>query len=236
MSCFRRLSLVAISVFVSCGLIAAETANKAQAAKQEAFNMQALPKAFSCPAPSASGDVSLRIGIDTKGNVSDVKMLSGPENLIHAAEACAKTWKFENPPPAPVTKTVVLRYESRDCPAAESQRGELQYSWGLRNRSNLVLAYIDGEQPPPPPYPDEERKAGIAGKMILSVSLNSDGTVKELHVLRGLSPLLDKSVMDRLRPLKFRLLEGVSEMNLQDLQFQIVFHATCVVPVVYNAE
>jgi hypothetical protein len=122
-----RLSLLAIPVCLLCGLAPAQTANQARAAKQEDF-AQALPKAFTCSSPTDFGDVSLRIVIDTTGDVSEVKALSGPEQLIPAAEACAKKWKYENPPAARVTKTVVLRYESRDCPAAESQRGELEYS------------------------------------------------------------------------------------------------------------
>jgi hypothetical protein len=182
------------------------------------------------------GDVSLRIVVDAKGNVSEAKALSGAAQLASAAEACSRTWKFDNPPSAAETKTVVVRYSSKDCPAAESQRGELQYSWGLRDRNNLELAFIEGEQPPPPPYPEEERKAGKVGLVLLSVSLNVDGTVKEMHISHGLSPALDNGVMDRLRPVKFKTLDGVSEVHLQGLLFQIIFHATCTVPSVYNID
>jgi TonB family protein len=232
----RRLALVAIPVCLWCGLTSAQTGNDAQAARQENLAKRALPKTFTCPSQSLLGDVSLRIVIDTKGNVSEVKALSGPEKLIPGAEACAKTWKYEKPPSAPATRTVLIRYETRDCPGAESQRGELQFSWGLRNQANFVLAYIEGEQPAPPLYPEEERKAGKVGGMALSVGLNPDGTVKDVHVLRGLSPRLDNEMMDRLRPLKFKVLDGVSEQQLQGLLFQIIFHATCPVQNVYNAD
>jgi TonB family protein len=232
----RRLSLVAIPVFLFCNLASAQTGTEAHAEKQENFDNQALPKAFACPSPSQMGDVSLRIVVDPKGNVSEAKALNGPEKLIPAAEACAKSWKYENPLSAPVTKNVIIRYDTKDCPAAESQRGDLQFSWGLRDRTNLVIAYVEGAEPPPPPYPEEERKAGKVGRMALSVSLNADGTVKEVHILQGLSPRLDKGVMDRLRPLKFKAIEGVSEAQLQGLFFQIIFHATCLEPAVYNME
>jgi TonB family protein len=106
----------------------------------------------------------------------------------------------------------------------------------LRNSFNLVLAYVEGEQPPPLPYPEEERKAGRVGRMVLSVSLNADGSVKEIHVARGLSPRLDKAMVDRLRPLKFKPVNGLSKTQLQDLLFQIVFHATCSVPIVNNLD
>jgi TonB family protein len=230
MSFFRRLVLTAIPVYLLCSLASAQTANEVQDARQVAVTNPLAPKVFSCPSPSVAGDVPVRIVIDAEGNVSEANALKGPESLITAAEACAKTWKYERPASAPVTTTVVLRYQSQDCPAAKSQQGQLQYSWGLRNSSNLELAYIDGEQPPPPPYPDDIRTAGIAGRMALSVSLNADGTVKEVHVVQSLSPELDKAVMDQLRPLKFKLLDGVSAVQLQGLIFQIVFHATCTVP------
>jgi len=229
-----RFSLLAIAFSLSCSLAAAQTGNDVQNATQEVFAHQTLPRAFSCPAPSGTGDVPLRIVIDPKGNVSEAKALGGTENRVSAAVACAKTWKYENPQSAPIAKTVVLRYESKDCSAAESQHGEAQYSWNLRNQSNLELAYIEGEQPPAPPYPEEERKAGIAGKLVLSVSLNADGTVKDLKVAKGLSPRLDKEVTDKLRSLKFKVLDGVSEMQLQDLFFQIIFHATCITPKIIN--
>ena len=234
MSFFRRFSLAVIPVFLLCGPALGQTGNEAPAAKQENFVNQALPKAFGCPSPSGLGNVSLRIVVDTKGNVSEVKALNGPEKLIPAAEACARTWKFENPPSAPATKTVLLGYESRDCPAAESQRGELQFSWGLRDRFNHAVAYVQGEEPPSPLYPGEERKAGIAGLMLLSVPVNTEGSVKEVRVMQGLSPRLDKEVMDQLRTLKFKVVDGVSQVQLADARFQIVFHATCAVQTVSN--
>jgi TonB family protein len=230
----RRFSLATISVYLFCSLAAAQTDNEARAAKQENFASQALPKAFTCPRPSVLGNVSLQIVIDTKGNVSEAKALDGPEELMPAAEACAKTWKYENPPSAPVLKNVLIRYESKDCPGSESQRGELQYSWGLRDRYNHLLAFVEGAEPPPLLYPDAERKAGIAGSLVLSVPLNADGSVKEIRVMKGLSPTLDKAVMDRLRALKFKLVDGVSEMQLADARFQIIFHATCLVETVSN--
>jgi TonB family protein len=231
---FRQLSLLGISVCLLHGLAFAQTGKEAQAEKQETFSNQSLPKAFACPMPSVFGNVALRVVIDAKGTVSEAKALGGPEGLFALAEACARTWKYENPPSAPATKTVLLRYEWRDCPAAESQRGELQFSWGLRDRFNHPVAYIQGQKPPSPVYPDEDRKAGIAGAMVLSVPLNADGSVKDIRVMRGLSLSLDKAVMDQLRPLKFKIADGTSETQLEDARFQIVFHATCAVQIVSN--
>lgn len=56
-----------------------------------------------------------------------------------------------------------------------------------------MIAVVDEVDLPQPLYPDEERKAGIAGKMGLSLTLNPDGHVKEIHVVNSLSPSLDKN-------------------------------------------
>jgi TonB family protein len=236
MNFYRQFLRIAIPVLFLCNSVTAQSGNGAKAENQDNHPGRDLPKTFACPPAASMGDVSLRIVVDTKGNVAEVKALDGPEKLIPSAEACAKTWKYDNAPAAPVTKNVLIRYDSRDCRAAESQRGELQYSWGLRDRNNLVLGFVDGEEPPPLPYPEEERKAGAVGRMLLSVSLNMDGTVKDVHVLQGLTPRLNEAVMGRLRPLKFKLLEGVSEVQLQQLVFQANFHATCPVQTVMDIE
>lgn len=233
MSFIHRVILTTIPGFLFCGFGAVRIAN-AQAAIHDEPATAALPKAFSCPAPSTLGDVPLRIVIDANGGVSSAKALHGPQTLVPAAESCAKTWKFDRLPSAPLTETVLLRYQTKDCPARDSEHGELQYSWGLRDRSNLVLAYVEGQQPPAPPYPEEERKAGIAGRMAVLVSLNADGTVKDARVVQGLSPAMDKGVVDELRSIKFKLLDGVSEMQVQGLLFQAAFHATCTVPAALN--
>jgi TonB family protein len=236
MNFYSQHLLIAISVLFLCNSATAQTGNAAKTESHQSRSSQDLPKTFSCPPAASLGDVSLRIVVDAKGNVTDVKALNGPEKLIPSAEACAKTWKYNDASAATATKNVLVRYDSKDCPAAESQHGELQYSWGLRDRNNLVLGFVDGEDPPPLPYPEEERKAGAVGRMLLSLSLNMDGTVKDVHVLQGLTPRLNDAVMARLRPLKFKLLEGVREAQLQRLVFQVNFHATCPVQTVMDIE
>jgi TonB family protein len=208
-------------------LVSAHSGTESQPAKQaDAANLD-FPKVFACRAPQGTGVVSLRIVIDSKGSVSQVKALSGSEQFFTAAEACAKTWKYEHPPAAPVSKTVYVSFYAKECPGPESQRGEIQWSWGLWDKSGNGVAYIDGAGPAPPAYPEEQRKAGIAGRMVLSVSLNSDGSVKEIRVARGLSPVLNKTVIDWLRPVKFKVLD--SKSDLQNLRFQIDFHASCAI-------
>jgi len=186
-----------------------------------------VPKISQCPRVRGEGKVTLSITVDAYGNVSQAIALSGPEELVAAALACAKSWKYEPPVSAPLTKTVSISYGSRDCSGTESERGETESRWVLMDESGKVAAVIDGQEPPAPPYPVEERKAGAAGKMVLSVRLNEDGSVEETHVVQTVSPGLDQAAMDRLRPLKFRSPGVNSQLPSGYLYFHVRYRATC---------
>jgi TonB family protein len=186
------------------------------------------------PGTRVQGKVTLRIVVDAKGDVSEAKALSGPEELIPPALAWVQKWQYEPPAPAPVTRIVEISYGSRDCPGAISERGEMKWSWYLRDKDGKMIAVIDDVNPPQPLYPDEERKAGIAGKMVLSLTLNPDGHVNEIHVVNSLSTSLDKTMVDMVRPLKFKRClseplcsDGNSSVSLEDLRLEFVFRATC---------
>jgi TonB family protein len=238
---FSRLIIpLAISLFLTFGLPAARPQNEPHATKQETLVNQVVPlKDLHIPlAPSpgtpVQGKVTLRIVVDANGYVSQARALSGPEELVPAALAYVKTWQYEPPASAPVTKIVEISYGSRDCPGASSERGEMTWSWYLRDKDGKMIAVIDDVNPPQPLYPDEERKAGVAGKMVLSLTLNPDGHVKEIHVVNSLSPRLDKTMVDMVRPLKFKRCvseplcsDGNSSASLEDLRLEFVFRATC---------
>jgi len=236
----RLVTPLAIVVFLIFGLPSARPQNEPQATKQETVATQAAPlkerhiPRTPGPGTRVQGKVTLRIVVDAKGNVSEAKALSGPEELIPPALAWVQKWQYEPPAPAPVTRIVEISYGSRDCPGAISERGEMTWSWYLRDKDGKMIAAIDDVNPPQPPYPDEERKAGIAGKMVLSLTLNPDGHVKEIHVVNSLSRSLDKTMLDMVRPLKFKRClsepqcsDGNLNASLEDLRLEFVFRATC---------
>ncbi len=238
---FSRLVIpLATSVFLTFGLPTAQPQNDPQAEKQEAVANQAAPlKERHIPPPlgpaaRVPGKVTLRILVDAKGNVSEARALSGPEELVPSALAWVRKWQYEPPASAPVARIVEISYGSRDCPGAISERGEMTWSWYLCDKDGKMIAVIDDVDPPQPLYPDEERKAGIAGKMVLSLTLNPDGHVKEIHVVNSLSPSLDKTMLDMVRPLRFKRClsepqcsDENSNASLEDLRLEFVFRATC---------
>lgn len=174
------------------------------------------------------GKVKLRIVVDAKGNVSEVKALSGPKALFEAAIASVKQWQYEPPLSPPAVETVEVSYGfPRKCPGAISDTGGVETRGALFNKRGKMIAAPDGDDYPLPPYPDEERKAGVAGKMVLAISLNPDGRVKGARIVKSLSPGLDKAAIDTVRTWKFKLIDPNAKIPLGELQLGFVFEATC---------
>lgn len=173
------------------------------------------------------GKVVLSIVVDAKGRVSSVKPLSGPPELIQSALDNAKQWRFEPPAHAPVVTTAEVGYGySQECPGSVSDQGEVMGSERLLNKQGKVVAAPVGDGFALPPYFEEDRKAGIAGKMLLSVSLEASGKVREVHVVRSLSPHLDKAAVETVRTWKFKLVDPDARAP-EDLQLEISYRSTC---------
>ena len=146
----------AILLLLTCSLCAAQTQDEAQAAKQETVaNQQAPLKERHIPLPpgpgtSVQGKVTLRIVVDAEGNVSEARALSGSQELVPSALAWVRKWQYEPPASAPVTKIVEISYGSRDCPGAISERGEMTWSWYLRDKDGKIhlVETINGKMAP----------------------------------------------------------------------------------------
>jgi TonB family protein len=97
----------------------------------------------------------------------------------------------------------------------------------LLDKNGRLAAVVDDAYVHLPPYPETERKAGVAGSMILSISLGPDGYVKEIHAAKSLSPTLDEAAIDAVRSWRFKKVEGNPENSLEDLRLRFDFRATC---------
>lgn len=174
------------------------------------------------------GKVTLRIIVDERGKVSEAKVLSGPTELQSAALESVRMWQYEPPASGPVTETVEISYGfPKECPGPVSDQGDVEGSWRLRDLNGKVVAVADNDDAPPPRYLEEERKSGVAGELVLSVSLSSDGYVKEIRVIRSPSPALDERTADAVLTMRFRRIEADSAEPLDDLRLQFTFRATC---------
>lgn len=163
------------------------------------------------------------------------KALSGPKELFPAALASVKMWQYQPPASAPVVTTVEIGYGvPKECPGRISDMGGVVGSGRLLDKNGKLIAVVDNDDYPLPHYPVEERMAGVAGKMVLSVTLKRNGHVKEIHVVKSLSPGLDKAAIDLVRGWKFK---GCRDQPLcgdtdssapwNDLRLQFDFSALC---------
>src|SRR5258706_16023884 len=106
-----QFSRVLIPVAISQLIIGLPAQTQNKGAQENAATRDAPPKAISTPDPpypeearkkGIEGKVTLLIVIDVKGKVSQVKALSGPEELVPAAVASVKMWQFEPRASGPV--------------------------------------------------------------------------------------------------------------------------------------
>jgi len=234
----RSAKCSAIALLLLPSLSAAPTQDKGSGPTQEAdVSQNESLKAISTPMAIYPGEAAIK-GIegrgmlsmvaDAKGNVSEATALSGPAELIPTAIAAVRKWKFEPPAHPPVTKAVEISFSfPKECPGPGSDAGEVEGSGRLFNQNGQLVAVVDADDYPLPPYPEAERKAGITGKMVLSITLNSDGTVKKIAVIKSLSPSLDNAAANTVRPLKFRRVDSNPAASLRDLRLQFAFRAVC---------
>jgi len=92
-------------------------------------------------------------------------------------------WQFE-PATAPITKTVEIEYGfPKECPGPISESGEVAGSGRLTDKSGNLVAVVDDNEYSfsLPPYPETERKAGVAGNMVLALPSVRMAIVKEIH-------------------------------------------------------
>ena len=232
---FSRV-LIPVAIFHSLiGLSATQTQNKSTAT-QENTAQAIAPKAISTPDPpypeeafkkGIEGKVTLLIVIDVNGKVSQAKALSGASELVPSTVAAVKMWQFE-PATAPVTRVVEIEYGfPKECPGPISTMGEVTGSGRLLDKGGRLVAVAEDEYLHLPPYPETERKAGVAGNMVLAITLGKDGRVKEIHAVKSLSPTLDEAAIDAVRSWRFKKVEGNPGNSLEDLQLRFEFRATC---------
>lgn len=124
------------------------------------------------------GTVVLEATADIEGKVQAVKVLKGVDVLNQAAMDAVKQWTYEpmmiGGKPKPVVFTVTVRFSLKDKgPKAGAEEGT----------EPKVLKKVA------PVYPEEARKQGLDGEVIVEATIDEVGKVKEVKVLRGVDGL-----------------------------------------------
>lgn len=144
------------------------------------------------------GLVIMSIKTDESGNVQDTLILRSPnEPLAAAAVEAVKQWKYEplvlEGKPRKVVFTVNVRFKlhpgERDINAGAIVVGD-------DVPAPKLLKRVD------PVYPEEARKNGVQGVVILNVRSNEEGRVSQVEVLKSI-PELDQAAVDAVKQWRY---------------------------------
>lgn len=204
-----------------------ETA-QTQTATLKAIRTPTVPYPEEALKKDVMGKVTLKLVVNGAGKVSDAKALSGPPELFEAAIESAKQWQFEPPAHAPAeTLAEVIYTHDAPCPGPSSEIGIVALSTRLKSARGTVIDARNELDPPSPYFNDEDRKAGIAGEMILMLTINRKGKVTKVRVVKSLSPRLDKGAARTMREWKFKLNDGSPAGLPYEFQVRILYIPSC---------
>ncbi|MGH9450894.1 MAG: TonB family protein, partial [Terriglobia bacterium] len=156
------------------------------------------------------GTVRLEVLISKKGDVTEVRLISGPSALVKSAENAVKQWRYAPSPLLPARTRIEIHYTLADLPAHQSSVGSS--STGAKNYKFRTTAYMgraDGRPPklvhaPDPPYTPEAHKAKLSGDVVLSVVVSDKGSLMSAkEVSKPLGKGLDESALKTVRTWKF---------------------------------
>jgi len=175
------------------------------------------------------GTVIMEIVVDSGGKVSNAKALSGPPELFEAALENIKQWQFEPPADAPVVTTWRISYGfPKPCPAATSDMGVVIADGRLLNKDGKVVGTGGNDKDELQPYYfEKDRKAGISGEMVLSLSFDDQDKLKEIHVVKSLSPHLDEQALETIRAWTFHLKDAGLGDARKDLRLKFRYEGYC---------
>jgi len=175
------------------------------------------------------GKVQLILTVDAQGRVSDATILSGPPELYQSALDNVKQWQFAPPTLAPAkTKAEIVYFHLHPCPGPISTMGSVFASGRLTNAKGTIVDVLNDPDWPLPPYFAEDRENGVAGDMVLSVTIDARGKAKKVEVVNSLSPHLDKAAVKTIRAWRFKLRDGSSGSLPDTFPLHITFQPECV--------
>ncbi|HEY4776511.1 MAG TPA: energy transducer TonB [Candidatus Acidoferrales bacterium] len=232
------LLILTIAVLAMCSLSAAQAASDSERQKQDVsadrIDQLKLIRSPVAPYPDEAqkknieGTVNVVFEVDADGHVSGVKAASGPPELFQAAIDSVKMWEYEAPNNAPVATSAKISFgHPRECPGSVSDSAYVSVSEPLRSDRGTVVNFIDDNDQILPPYFPKDRKAGIAGEMILSITVNAHGKVTRVRVIQSLSPHLDRAAAKRVRTWNFKLIERNTGSLPDKFQLHIFYKAMC---------
>lgn len=133
-----------------------------------------------------SGKVVLEVVVETSGEVSLARVVNGHRLLNQAAIDAAKQWRFSNTYDDAVTIQLTFMFGDEEIlvPATDEKQGV--------QPTRKVEAV----------YPDEAKRKGVQGEVVVAITINEKGDVTEAHAESG-EPLLRSAAVDAARQFQF---------------------------------
>lgn len=146
---------------------------------------------------------------DTEGNVLDVEILKGKHEVLNQAAAEAvKQWKYEPFIVDGKAKAVIFTVSCRFSLDPEKKRKVTVKSAEAGDKTSAPVYAIGDIKGPrliksvEPTYPDEAKKNGIEGVVIIEATTDDKGDVIDTKILRSV-PGLDEAAVEALKQWKY---------------------------------
>jgi TonB family protein len=134
----------------------------------------------------ATGNVELAVTVAPDGHVADVRVVAGHPMLQNAAKDAVKQWMY-NEQPVETRTTVTLNFAGT---------GTSPNSGGTIQQAVLISRKE-------PVYPQEAKRAGAHGAVVLNATIDKTGHVSAVRVVSG-DPLLAQAAEDAVRQWIYR--------------------------------
>ncbi len=145
------------------------------------------------------GLVTLRVTINKDGSVNDIRVLSGHPQLVKPALEAVQQWRYAPSEKAVITDVTINFTLAKGGGAAPAQQAPRETPSLAKTAPKLVTKVN-------PIYPSEAKKAGIQGIVVLRATIERDGSVSKLEVLRG-NPQLVKAAIEAVQKWRYAPVE-----------------------------
>lgn len=188
-----------------------QTAEAEQEKKQEVKVVHRVEPVYPGEArrTGIQGKVVVAATIETTGEVSDARAVSGHRLLNQAAIDAMKKWRFSNTYDGPVTLEITFEFHESTPTDDSSRTPDSKSPDGVVKLVHRVDAV----------YPEEARRAGVQGEVIVDIAIDEKGAVIEARVKSG-PDALRQAAVDAVR--QFRFSNAVEKTVLATMTFNFV--------------
>jgi TonB family protein len=157
-------------------------------------------------AAGIQGTVILRAVISKEGRVQDLKVVTGPKELIDSAIDAVKQWVYKpyllNGEPTEVQTTITVNYtfEETEVPGAASpdQAGTEPKRIGGGVSAPLLIYQVE------PEFSEQAKKEKVSGNELVNLWVDEQGVPSHVRVLRGVGHGLDEKAIEAVQHYRFK--------------------------------